>query len=731
MAHQLVAVSDEGQYQVHPNALSVLDRYDTIKVVSIVGPHRSGKSFLLSQLFPALQTTANSAVTASSSRGMAAHTFQVGSSINACTKGIWYHLIEDTSRNPNPTTTTTTTSSRGCIIILDSEGINSQEATKLSANHDCNIFTLCLLLSSLLIYNSRGTIDQEALRNLKLVSKMSTLFYGDEGVAETKTTRRCHPPHLCWVLRDFALQLQAENGRVITADEYLETNIATHPELGAAFSSRTCFTLPRPCVNERDLQNLSHSSTQIRREFQVELGKLKTHVHQQCKAKTFMGQTVTGNMFITLLKQYTTTLNQKHLPKIQDSWTSMVAIKSRQLLAQIPQTFKTETIHLLRHESKWDLSNVERTIADQTRLYRDRFLKQSLDPSMEEAKIMDKLRVSGLAVLDTIQSLCDMWIDNKLREAVSHFQTESAHQDAPVNVRGKHDVANAGEHETHVVGGGGNEDEDDDDDDADDDTNNRMIGCQSSYGDAGGECKGGLKNVPERPNNDTSTLSVTSEGQNDSVDGADQHNADDDNDDIDGDDGDNVDDVKPADGDMALRHLTFSVDWPSLYEFWSNLRFPCKRLESLFLSAYQSYILRTVESAHRDLKLCQSHIGTLTQQSHSMQDARTKCELLSLQVQQSQQTIQNLHQQREETTQRYNLLLEKSEDFSRQLQLNLKGTQQQMHTSQSQIKLYEGRVQHLTLQNQSLTSDKSRLCNENSDLRKEKEREESKKGRKI
>ena len=89
MATQLVAVTEDGKYVVNTKASSMFDQYDAIKVVSIVGPHRSGKSFLLSQLFPALKKKSQSNSTAANS-----HTFQVGSSINACTKGIWFYQID-------------------------------------------------------------------------------------------------------------------------------------------------------------------------------------------------------------------------------------------------------------------------------------------------------------------------------------------------------------------------------------------------------------------------------------------------------------------------------------------------------------------------------------------------------------------------------------------------------------------------------------------------------------
>jgi hypothetical protein len=45
-------------------------------------------------------------------------------------------------------------------MLIDTEGLGSLEE---DINHDAKIFALALLISSLLIYNSVGSIDDEAI----------------------------------------------------------------------------------------------------------------------------------------------------------------------------------------------------------------------------------------------------------------------------------------------------------------------------------------------------------------------------------------------------------------------------------------------------------------------------------------------------------------------------------------------------------------------------------------
>lgn len=56
------------------------------------------------------------------------------------------------------------------MIIIDSEGIGAFDEDE---NHDTKIFLLAMLLSSFFIYNSMGTIDENALNNLSLIINLS------------------------------------------------------------------------------------------------------------------------------------------------------------------------------------------------------------------------------------------------------------------------------------------------------------------------------------------------------------------------------------------------------------------------------------------------------------------------------------------------------------------------------------------------------------------------------
>lgn len=153
------------------------------------------------------------------------------------------------------------------LLVMDSEGIGAMDEDQ---NHDTRIFLLATLLSSMLIYNSVGTIDESALQNLSLIVNMSKqLQIRSQGAKETDPEElRSYFPSFMWVLRDFSLRLIDLQGNPITSKQYLEN--ALLPQKGTSdnievknrirrvitsvFGERDCFAMVRPLEDEKAIQ---------------------------------------------------------------------------------------------------------------------------------------------------------------------------------------------------------------------------------------------------------------------------------------------------------------------------------------------------------------------------------------------------------------------------------------------------------------------------------------------
>lgn len=237
----LVTISDDGQFTSHSDTIKFLrSQKHNIGVVAVAGLYRTGKSYLLNLL------TKNSV----GEKG-----FAVGSSVNACTKGIWIWSEPIFDENKDI-----------YVYYMDTEGLGS---TSRSETHDSRIFALSILLSSFFIYNSRGVIDNQALEDLSLVVNITQTIKvksssGDQDSESTSSALSDHFPNFLWVLRDFSLRLTDEKGKRITSHTYFENCLQPQEgfsegvlaknrirqAISECFQNRDCVTLVRPAEDE-------------------------------------------------------------------------------------------------------------------------------------------------------------------------------------------------------------------------------------------------------------------------------------------------------------------------------------------------------------------------------------------------------------------------------------------------------------------------------------------------
>ena len=109
--------------QVNDEAVEILETITKpVAVLSVCGPYRTGKSYLLSRLLGRPGT------------------FQLGHSMDACTRGIWL-------------STTALECEDHLLLLLDTEGIGCVEGDKGSSEYILNLLVITTLLSSTLLYN--------------------------------------------------------------------------------------------------------------------------------------------------------------------------------------------------------------------------------------------------------------------------------------------------------------------------------------------------------------------------------------------------------------------------------------------------------------------------------------------------------------------------------------------------------------------------------------------------
>eukprot|EP00742_Colponemidia_sp_Colp-10_P009471 GILJ01010327.1.p1 GENE.GILJ01010327.1~~GILJ01010327.1.p1 ORF type:complete len:919 (-),score=186.39 GILJ01010327.1:130-2637(-) len=268
--------------------------------------------------------------------------FEVGGSINACTKGIWMwgkpiHLDEETD-----------------VLLLDTEGLGSHDR---SQSEDVRLFALSLLLSSLLIYNRIGHLDEAALDEMAVMLHLTEhVRVSVESSVDNIQSLEEYMPSCLWVLRDFALDLSAD-GRHMTAAEYLESALAPQQvssehtkyknqirrAISTFFRTRDCVTLVRPVADEGQLQRLPTLPYEaLRPEFRSQMDGLVATVFRSVRPKMVRNRLLTGSMLVGLALEYVQALNGGSLPNILSAWDRVVAQQARRASEEAFRCYQQE-----------------------------------------------------------------------------------------------------------------------------------------------------------------------------------------------------------------------------------------------------------------------------------------------------------------------------------------------------------------------------------------------------
>ena len=358
-AHALVEVHDGGPmgkttYTVPDATVEMLRKIDgPVAIVAIAGIYRSGKSFLLNCL-------------AQPDREDATPLFEVGPTINACTRGLWIWPTAMTVPQPDGTSLR--------VLFVDSEGLGAVGGTQ---QHDLQVFSLALLISSLFVYNSVGAIDESSISQLSFVTQLSKHIQVKSSGGEGEGGGGGDPgeldkffPDFVWVLRDFTLNLVDEYGNPITEHEYLENALMEEPGFSeevfeknrvrelvtAFFKRRDCCALMRPAEEEEDLNALQTAATSnVRPGFLKQVDALRSKMLGMLNPKTVNSKPMNGPMLGTMISAFVASINAGDTMTITDAWDAVIQMQGQRALEQALEGFRSALAIDPSSEQPWEL----------------------------------------------------------------------------------------------------------------------------------------------------------------------------------------------------------------------------------------------------------------------------------------------------------------------------------------------------------------------------------------
>ncbi|CAN6558407.1 unnamed protein product [Malus baccata var. baccata] len=260
-----------------------------IAAVAVIGPYRSGKSFLLNQL-----------LSLSCYEG-----FGVGHMRDTKTKGIW---VWGTPIELDIDGVKTS------VFYLDTEGFESVGKSNV---YDDRIFALATVMSSVLVYNLAETIREADIARLSFAVELAEEFYGRVKGQDVAF----EPAKLLWLIqRDF---LQGKSVQEMVHEALLHVpnkdgnkNIdmvnQIRDSLAIMGDNSTAFSLPQPHLDRTKLCDMKDG--ELDPMYVKKKEQLKQLVSSIIRPKVVQGRTLSGKEFVSFLEQILEALNKGEIP---------------------------------------------------------------------------------------------------------------------------------------------------------------------------------------------------------------------------------------------------------------------------------------------------------------------------------------------------------------------------------------------------------------------------------
>nr|AAP44686.1 putative guanylate binding protein [Oryza sativa Japonica Group] len=323
--------------------LDAIRRIETpIAVVGVIGPYRSGKSFLLNQL-----------LSLSCEKG-----FGVGHMRDTKTKGIW---IWGTPVEMD------IDGSKVSVLYLDTEGFESVGKSNV---YDDRIFALATVLSSVLIYNLPETVREADISRLSFAVEIAEEFYGRFGQDVA-----FEPAKLLWLIQRDFLQGKSVQQMVNEAlqrvpnesgDKYIDEVNQIRDSLAVMGNNSTAFSLPQPHLQRTKLCDMD--DRELDPLYVKRRDELKQVVASITRPKIVQGKTLNGKEFVSFLQQILEALNKGEIP----STGSLVEIFNKAILDRCLKVYRDKMDGLRLPVPVDRLQQVHETAIDQARMLFDK-----------------------------------------------------------------------------------------------------------------------------------------------------------------------------------------------------------------------------------------------------------------------------------------------------------------------------------------------------------------------
>ena len=262
-------VTAEAKQMLSETAASHVDSDMPLKIISAVGGVGKGKSYLLNRL-------------AGYQDGFVVHDeaqSNVSHELSAWILPPWE------GRND-------------ALLLLDTAGMFN--GNRRNKKLDEQLFFLASFLSSILIYNTAGGIDEPSLLDIGIAARMAKLAnLNGKNSAEITTDSNC--AQLVWLLRDFSVNLGKYGGRIeaylersleLVEDDSMDNRITltnmARSLIKTLFPDVSCMTVCRPIISKEQLKHIDKMPfAELPLDFQLDVAGIVDAIRDAAAPKYF------------------------------------------------------------------------------------------------------------------------------------------------------------------------------------------------------------------------------------------------------------------------------------------------------------------------------------------------------------------------------------------------------------------------------------------------------------
>ena len=317
---QIITVNDDGILEITIEGINFFNKLNNEKlsILSINGTPESGKSFLGNSLIGKM-------------KGFKCET----------TKGLWVWGKPINLENGSK------------LLIFDSQGLNKKDRDSISQK----IYILNILISNYIIYNTKGEVNDEILKDFILFSDLSKGIFVSEQNKKENTIENLsnYYPSLIWTLSNYFNEEKKP-------DDYLQELLSKNPNsenIKKLFLRRKMFYIPNPTSDKEKFKNLQNEDLSILSEdYKNAINNLLNEIKDNIPYKKVNDVQIDGDTLFGILQNYIDTLNNDEKPIISQAIDNVLLSRGKSISEKCFEDFKNEFNKRLENKFPMNINEI-------------------------------------------------------------------------------------------------------------------------------------------------------------------------------------------------------------------------------------------------------------------------------------------------------------------------------------------------------------------------------------